>query len=156
MRWAALICVVALAGCGEAERAAAPQPTPDPRLTTPGRGELPRPLPPEPRFETQGDEVAVVDVEGLGGVRPRALNVASDAEVDDLQWSRWDASGARGSGTVRVLDCDPTCAQGGVTSARATVELAEPRRCPGGRFFSRASISVPGGRAPASYVRAPC
>ncbi len=165
---ALLVCACALgaAGCGSAfEREVGSQThaPPDPKLVRPGHGTAPPPVVPKMvavtdavKAKLEGGAIAVVGVEGVAGVRPTTLDVAADQTISGLRWSRWGTGGARGTGTLRTLDCDPTCAQGSLSTEPAMVELSAPASCPQGRFFSRAAVRPQSGRAPASYVRAPC
>jgi hypothetical protein len=100
----------------------------------------------------------VIGVEGAVGVRPSALAVSADGTLEDLRWRRWDATGAEGAGTLRLRDCDPSCASGGIDSIPATVRLSAPRLCGRATYFDRARVEVDAGDTPnpATYVRAPC
>lgn len=154
----ALALALAAGGCGAEEIGGAPARLGVPEaLTTPGDGPLPLPPPPRPRVEVPAGEVGVVDVTGRGGVRPAALEIAADAAVGGIAWRRWTAQKAVGAGRMRLLTCDPSCGQGGAESVRVRVTLSQPRRCPGGSFFARATVTIPGDpRRPASFVQAPC
>jgi len=154
-----------LAGCGAHDRAPATA-TWDaaaygPRHAVPGatpRPRIPQARPASPRVARQlaSGAVGVVDVGGTVGVRPRVLETADDATLSDLRWTRWDASGARGSGRLRLLDCQPSCAGGGSRSVAARITLSRVRSCGGRDYFDAATVSVAAGPQPASYVRAPC
>jgi hypothetical protein len=164
-----------LAGCGV---------TPDERVVNPGGPRLdahvygpahaspdvaipvarPRARPASPAVTAAlaSGVVGVVDASGRVGVRPRTLETSSDAELRDLRWQRWDAAGARGSGRLRILDCDPSCALGRVRSLAATIRLSAVRECGGRFYFDAAAVRIDPaaspvrGAQPASYVRAPC
>ena len=169
-RAALILAVLALAGCGASEapeRAAAPAlPEGDFGPEQPGSGERARPVAPPRKApaaavagELAAGTVGVVGVEGAVGVRPRTLEVAADATIEDVRWERWDASGAEGAGTLSVRDCDPTCASGDRDESPATVRLSAPRPCGRSTYFDRARVELDGARAggdPISYVRAPC
>jgi hypothetical protein len=153
------------AGCGSSdERAAAP--TVDlskygPRHAVAGHRPVAlvpklRPLAPGVARELRAGVVAVVAVDGTVGVRPIALEMASDARLERLSWSQWTASEAQGRGQLRVLDCQPTCASGHPRTVAATVRLSDVRTCAGTRYFGVAEVTVAAGEQPASYVRAPC
>ena len=100
--------------------------------------------------------VGVLGADGAVGVRPSRLDVSSDGTISHLQWSSWGAGSAEGAGELRLLDCDPTCAGGGVKVLDAKVKLSSPRLCGRATYFDRAVVSVGGQAPPASYVRAPC
>jgi hypothetical protein len=162
----ALACALALAGCG-AEPAASSAPPPLPKgdfgPSEPGAGTPPRPVapklhrPPAPVASAlAGGSVGVVGVEGVVGVRPSTLDVAADGQLTALRWTRWDARSAEATGRLRLTDCDPDCAGGTVKTLPATVRLTGPRLCGRASYFDRAEVTVTGGEAPASYVRAPC
>jgi hypothetical protein len=105
--------------------------------------------------ELDAGAVGVVDLSGTVGVRPRTMETASDAQLQDLRWTRWDAAGASGTGRLRVLVCEPTCATGRGRFEPATVTLSSVRQCGGRSYFDAARVSVRG-EQPAVYVRAPC
>lgn len=176
MRLIALLsAAVVLAGCGL---------TPDERVVNPGGPRLdphvygprtasaavaipvgrPRARPASPAVASAlaAGVVGVVDVSGRVGVRPRTLETSSDGVLEHVRWERWDAAGARGSGRLRILDCDPSCAIGRVRSLPATVTLSAVRECGGRFYFDAAAVRVDPARSPvrgsqpASYVRAPC
>jgi hypothetical protein len=104
-------------------------------------------------------EVAVVDLVGRIGIRPRSIEFAKGGRMEDLEWSRWDDRGAEGRGRMVGLVCDPTCAQGTTITVPATIRLSEPVACPAGRFFDRGRIEAesddPDAQS-ASWLAAPC
>ena len=59
-------------------------------------------------------------------VRPQEIEVSGDGTgaVTNLVWSDWGAPHATATGTIRLNNCEPTCAQGKFTSYPATVTLA--------------------------------
>ena len=172
MRLAALILVlaVALGGCGAADEqassAAKPAPKGDWGPTEPGTGERSRPVAPPRKAPSaavaralEAGTVGVVGVEGAVGVKPASLDVSADGVLEDLTWARWSDRGAEGTGTLKVRDCDPTCASGGRDSFPATIRLSEPRLCGRASYFDRARVELdgaPDSGQPATYVRAPC
>ena len=156
MRRALLIlAVLALAGCGEGERVAAPQPTVDPSLTTPGNGEPPLGEPARVRGEIPAGETGVLGLDGRASVRPERLAFAEDAELRGITWTAWDDDEASGQGNVRLLECAPNCAQGTPRDVGATIRLSGRVSCPEGDFFDRAVVEIPG-RDPMSFIQAPC
>jgi hypothetical protein len=170
MRRAAIVLAVCcLAGCGAGGEQAqdappgAPRPEGDFGPVAPGHGERARPVAPPRKqapaavtAELDGGTVGVVGVDGAIGVRPSSLSVSSDGMIEDLEWSSWGSSDAVGDGRMRVLDCDPTCAGGGVDHVRVRIELSAPRLCGRATYFDRAVLSGAGATPPTSYVRAPC
>ena len=171
MRVAVLILALAIGGCGasgeQPRTAAAPAvPKGDWGPEQPGSGERARPVPP-PREKPSAavarllaaGTVGVVGVEGAIGVKPSTLEVSADGTLEDLRWDRWDSGGAEGSGTLKVRDCDPSCASGGKDAYPATVRLSAPRLCGPATYFDRARVELDAGDTPTpatSYVRAPC
>jgi hypothetical protein len=169
-----LALAIALGGCGagdeQGSRASAPPaPKGDWGPSEPGKGERKRPVAPPRKTPPAAvasalaaGTVGVVGVEGAIGVRPASLEVSADGTLEDVRWERWDARGAEGSGTLKVRDCDPTCASGGKQRFLATVRLSEPRLCGQATYFDKARVELDGapesvGRTgPTSYVRAPC
>jgi hypothetical protein len=45
--------------------------------------------------------------------------------VWDIKWRKWDAFGGRGEGIYRENDCEPSCAEGTISSRPATVLLSD-------------------------------
>jgi hypothetical protein len=103
-----------------------------------------------------GGAIGVVDITGATGVRPSSLDTASDARLEHIEWSDWGASGAVGRGTLRSLDCNPSCADGHTTLAPAVIRLSGVRECGGRSYFASGAVEIPGERPPATYLRAPC
>lgn len=178
MRATVIAAVAALAlavgGCGigtgderPASAAARPLPKGDWGPETAGTGERPRPVAPPRKAPSQtvasaleAGTVGVVGVEGAVGVRPSSLDVSADGTLEDVVWNRWDSGGAEGSGTLKVRDCDPTCASGGRDSYPATIRLSAPRLCGRATYFDEARVQLDTAPAdvgePTTYVRAPC
>jgi len=168
-----MLSALALAGCGVLDDVGpATQATPDPALygppkaesnESPPSSELPVPPKVAPSAEVASEldegQVGIVDMDGVVGVRPDSLQTASDLTLGELHWSAWEASGATGSGLLRVPNCQPTCATGGATEVVAQVELSGLKTCDGRRYFDHAEVRIaspPSGLQPASYLRAPC
>jgi hypothetical protein len=169
MRLILVVCGLALAGCGVI--------SPDEHVVNPGAPKLnarvygPRRANPAVKIpvarphakpavasvaaELDAGQVGVVDAGGNVGVRPATLETSSDATLQDLRWRRWDAAGASGTGRLRVLVCEPTCATGRGRLETATVELSSVRQCGGRSYYDAARVSVRG-EQPVVYVRAPC
>jgi hypothetical protein len=166
-RAAIILAVCCLAGCGSGEQEAAQQPPPMPKgnfgPVEPGHGARARPVAP-PRKQApasvaaqlDGGAVGVVGVDGAIGVRPSSLAVASDGTIEDLKWTSWGSNEAVGDGRMRILDCNPTCAGGGVDHVQVKIELSAPRLCGRATYFDRAVLTGGGANPPTSYVRAPC
>jgi len=104
-------------------------------------------------------EVALVDLVGRIGIRPRELEFAKGGRMEEVEWSRWTDRGAEGRGRMVGLVCDPTCAQGTTITVPATIVLSQPVACPAGRFFDRGRIEVESDDPDAqstSWLAAPC
>ena len=159
-----ILAAVALAGCGGEHEAAAPAaPHGDFGPVKPGSGTRARPVAPPAKGPTatvaaalEAGTVGVVGADGSVGVRPSSLDVSSDGALSKLRWSSWGSTAAEGTGRMRLLDCDPSCATGGVEVVEAKVRLSAPRLCGRATYFDRAVVSVGGRPPPATYVRAPC
>jgi hypothetical protein len=78
--------------------------------------------------------------------RPRAIRVdcskTHNLSVYRLHWKTWAGKTARGSGSVRINDCKPTCARGTRHRYRASVALSRARNC-GPWLYRRMTISFP-------------
>jgi hypothetical protein len=165
----ALLCLalaLILAACGDDGDDGAPAQRPL-QISTGEDQTLPRA--PAPKLKPLSDEVAseldrglvgVVDLDGVAAIRPKRLDFASDATLEDITWSTWGDGAAEGSGQVRMVDCDPTCAQGKAVEFKATVRLVQPKACQEGQFYDRVEVRLErtdgGPSEPASFVRAPC
>ena len=168
MRLLACLCAAALllAGCGaDGERQAAAPTAPPGDYGPKEQGSGPRKRPDAPPRKTPSAAVAaalaagqvgVVGVEGAIGVRPKAIDVAADGTVEEIEWKSWGPRGAVGSGELRSRDCDPTCASGNIDHLAATITLSRPRACGRASYFDRAVVRVDAGPQPQSDVRAPC
>jgi hypothetical protein len=172
---ALLLCLLAGCGLGGGSEEEAPRPaaTVDdgvpPEQAAKPVGEVADPLPTraardaEPgaalRSQLRSGAVAVVDLTGSMGIRPRALVFANGGRLDGLRWSRWDDSGAEASGEMHGVVCEPTCGQGAAVEVPATIRLSQPVACPAGRFFDRGEIEVSPADTdvkPTSWLAAPC
>ena len=164
-----LLAPVLAGGCGDEEEPAGapvrslPARTPAPVSTlvdpTPTKAALR--AQPGPALSAQLDDgaVAVVDLVGRMAIRPGRLQFAKGGELYGLQWRRWDDGGAVGAGTMEGVVCEPSCGQGRLIRAPATIRLSSPVACPGGRFFDRGRIEVDSDdphAASTSWLAAPC
>jgi hypothetical protein len=100
--------------------------------------------------------IGVVDLGGVVQIEPDTLDTASDITLVALRWTSWDRSGAHGEGTLRMPNCQPTCATGGVDELPARVELSGVKTCSGRRYFDHGEVRLDAHDPPATYVRAPC
>lgn len=131
MRFPALIAAsmaaltLAAAGCGDAERGAAPgaSPTPEP--------------------------VPVIDA-GCGEVQPRPAKIiltCADAgmQLVAIDWASWGEQDAAATATLTVTGCDPSCAEDNRTySYRADVTASNLVTCAGGRrMYATVNYEVP-------------
>jgi hypothetical protein len=164
-----LVCCAALAGgCGfggdEPERTAAsadgrggeapagtPAPTPTPQPLAYGSGV---------KAALAAGAIGVVDTTNRAGVEPRTLEVNREQVLSNLRWQGWGTPRTIARGEVSTLICEPDCATGTRESSRATIVLSAPRKCQGGRFYTRSSMTyvereTGKTRAPATYLRTP-
>jgi hypothetical protein len=172
MRRAVLCLLLALVvgACGSSADEAPPPAPPAAATGTPEAGSAvaePRPTKaaedarPGPALKARLDAgaVALVDLTGRIGIRPRTFEFAKGGRMEDVEWSRWSDRGAEGSGRMVGLVCDPTCAQGTTITVPATITLSRPVACPAGRFFDRGRIEVASDDPDAestSWLAAPC
>lgn len=174
MRRALALASVALllAGCGVLdEEGPAISKAPDPAVYGPAKAvareqpatEAPKLAKPSASVAAALDDgaVGVVDLTGTVTIEPRTLETASDQTLEDVQWTRWGADGAQGTGRLRMLTCQPTCASGGSETIEAAISLTGVKTCDGRRYYEHARLDVdpkdtPSGSQPATYVRAPC
>jgi hypothetical protein len=111
------------------------------------------------RAQLDAGAVALVDLVGEIGIRPRSITFATGGRLSELEWQRWDDRGAEGTGRLEGVVCDPDCARGKLISARASIRLSQPVACPAGRFFDRGEIEVASDDPDAdsnSWLAAPC
>jgi hypothetical protein len=175
MRLAVVLVALVCAGCGVLdEKGPATRNAPDPAVYGPSKTtsnssppssaiRVPPVVSPSPSVAAALDAgtVGVVDLVGTVGVKPVSLDTAADLTVEGLTWTSWSASGASGSGRLRMLTCQPNCAIGGAIEVPARVVLSDVKTCDGRRYFDHAEVRIdpedaPSGMQPASYLRAPC
>jgi hypothetical protein len=173
---AAFAAIWLLAGCGgaaETTRSPAPVATiddgvPDAQAAKPV-SELVDPLPTKAALDAKPDarlrgrlaagEVALVDLTGHIGIRPRAIDFAKGGRLEGLVWSHWDDRAAEASGRMVGVVCQPDCGRGTLIDAPATIRLSRPVACRAGRFFDRGRIAVSSDDPNAqstSWLAAPC
>ena len=89
-------------------------------------------------------EVALVDLTGHIGIRPRAIEFAKGGRLEALEWSRWDDRGAGGDGPY------------GRRGVRAGLRPRhEDRGARDDRLVARRSCARPGGSSTAGGSRRP-
>ena len=111
------------------------------------------------RAALDGGSVAVVDLTGHIGIKPRTLEFAKGGRLEGLSWASWTDRDAVATGTMVGVVCSPTCAQGTRITAPARITLTAPVACPAGRFFDRGRIEVESDDPAAqstSWLAAPC
>ena len=103
--------------------------------------------------------VVLVNCAGHGKVRPAGYDIGcmpSSEYVSGLKWTSW-RSVAFGSGTLKVNDCTPTCAQGKYISYPILTVLwrakAWPKH-PGSDYFTRLTWIFTGKRPQGQKVAA--
>jgi hypothetical protein len=164
-----------VAGCGVLDdEGPAPLGKPDPAVYGPAEAvptTSPATVPAPPVREPSavvaraldGGAIAVVDLTGAIAIEPESLDTASDVTLEGVRWSHWGADGAEGSGRLRMLTCQPTCASSGTKEVAARVVLSGVKRCEGRSYFAGGEVLIgpkdtPSGSGdqPATYLRAPC
>jgi hypothetical protein len=172
LRWL-LLAVLALAfgGCGvlDDEGPAVPK-APDPAVYGPAHAtKTAAPSIPVPKLVApsaavaralDGGSIAIVSLSGQVTIEPASLDTATDLSLSDVHWSSWGAGGAAGTGRLRVLTCQPTCASSGTKDVAARISLSGVKTCDGRRYFERGEVLIDPRDAasgqPATYLRAPC
>ena len=84
-------------------------------------------LPPEKTDTASSSEVYTWDCE-YPEAKPEAITITcadGGQYIDDISWQRWGSTGAQGTGTYHVNDCDPNCAEGEFLSAEVEVTLSD-------------------------------
>jgi hypothetical protein len=59
--------------------------------------------------------------------------------VDLILWSEWNQTGARGTGTYNVNDCEPDCADGTMLRGPVDITLSNPTEYKG-KFYLRTLV----------------
>ena len=59
--------------------------------------------------------------------------------VDQISWSKWNTTGARGTGTYNVNDCEPDCADGTMLRGPVDITLSNPTEYKG-KFYLRTLV----------------
>ncbi|QIG41360.1 hypothetical protein G5V58_20895 [Nocardioides anomalus] len=102
-----------------------------------------------PRAGIQGDTQVIADCQHATQVPRKVLSACGDADeyARITDWRSWTRHQARGSGTLVVNDCEPTCAAGTFRRYPATFSLHRVRTGPTGtRLFTRLGVTwVQGG-----------
>jgi hypothetical protein len=79
---------------------------------------------------------------------PSQVIVSGDgsAYISGLTWTGWGGSGATGSGTLKLDNCEPNCAQGKFTPYAATVTLSDLTSygSAGLQGYAEMTVSAPG------------
>lgn len=82
--------------------------------------------------------------------KPKVIIMACGDEgayVQKMTWSKWNSTGASGSGTYTYKTCSPNCAAGGTKSVPAKVALSKPKACPKakkGKVFTEIAVTFTG------------
>lgn len=72
-------------------------------------------------------------------VRPSTLVLTcadSNRYVEHIHWSSWNASSARGTGTLRWNDCTPSCVSGHWHTEEISFLARDPKTLKGQRLFT--------------------
>jgi hypothetical protein len=77
---------------------------------------------------------------------PAEIYVSGDgsAFISGLTWTGWGLSKATGSGTLKLDNCTPNCAQGSFTDYQATVILSNLTGYVGGAAYATMMVDAPG------------
>lgn len=94
-------------------------------------------------------DTGIVNCLGREVVKPKQVVVScADAAVAVVRitWSRWDANGARGTGTLAWNTCLPTdCADGIVQKYPVRISLGRVASGPSASVFTRMTLAFPDG-----------
>lgn len=88
----------------------------------------------------------VVTCKGELKTEPSQIVLSGDgtAFVTGLLWTGWGSNGATGSGTLKLDNCDPNCAQGTLTGYEATIVLSDLTGYVGGAAYATMMVAAPG------------
>jgi len=150
---AVLACTGLLAGCGSSK---SPAPATDsgssaasPDASAPAAQSSPVPQTAADTFLAPGQDINVAPLHEPACAAGCPLSGDGTATLSAMTWTTWSATAAVGSGTYKLDDCNPDCAQGTVYPVAAVVTLSRPvKACsPGGTrwYWSRASFRFPHG-----------
>lgn len=163
---AALLGASACGGGGEAEVSATPAPA---ATATPAAQATPTEAELAPRLELDAatrralerGETGLVDLEDHAAVAPTRLRANREQVVRGIEWSGWGQRSAKGTGTVRTLVCEPTCARGQSYDSAAKLTASAPRKCGSRRYYSKLRLvhddpARGPDTEPATFLRTPC
>jgi eukaryotic-like serine/threonine-protein kinase len=88
----------------------------------------------------------VVTCKGELKTEPGEIYVSGDgsAFITGLTWTGWGLSSATGSGTLKIDNCSPNCAQGSFTDYQVTVILSKLTGYGGGAAYATMMVDAPG------------
>jgi len=88
----------------------------------------------------------VVTCRGELKTEPKTILVTGDGSefVTDLVWTGWGLATATGSGTMKIDNCNPNCAQGTFTDYVATVVVSDLTGYTGGAAYATMMVAAPG------------
>lgn len=147
--------MIVLAGCAQAS-SSAPTPTVTVTVTPsqqPAISQAPTSAPAtsSPATSVAQTEVGVcvtpvVTCKGELKTQPSQIVLSGDgtAFVTGLLWTGWGSNGATGSGTLKLDNCNPNCAQGSLTGYQATVVLSDLTGYAGGAAYATMMVAAPG------------
>jgi hypothetical protein len=76
--------------------------------------------------------------------KPQTFFFGAHEEIDNMHWSTWGKTLARGTGTYQVNSCIPDCADGTITPTPATVILTGRELCGNRYVFRRMKVYFSG------------
>lgn len=152
---AACFLVVALAGCSLSSSSVPPTPTVTVTVTQSPASPVPLAShgptsAPAPSSAAQSDVgvcvTPVVTCKGELKTEPAQIILSGDgtAFVTGLLWTGWGSNGATGSGTLKLDNCEPNCAQGSFTDYQVTVVLSDLTGYVGGAAYATMMVVAPG------------
>ncbi|HET9896114.1 MAG TPA: hypothetical protein VFQ44_14395 [Streptosporangiaceae bacterium] len=89
----------------------------------------------------------VVTCRGELKTQPEQIILSGDgtAFVTDISWTDWGLDGATGSGTLKLDNCDPNCAQGKLSPYLATIVLSDLTPYGNGeQAYAQMNVDAPG------------